>query len=115
MRSLDVSSLFTNVPLFETVDYVCDFIRNSSIVLPIPMTDFKELLLRCTFNIQFLFNGTIYRQRDGIAMGSPLGPILADIFVSKLENSILQTKINELPFYNRYVDDIFIIHNSCTP
>ena len=114
MCSLDVSSLFTNVPLFETVDYICDFIRTSAIDLPIPLTDFKELLLRCTFNIQFLFNGTIYRQRDGVAMGSPLGPILADIFVSKLENSILQPIIKELPLYKRYVDDIFIIHNACT-
>ena len=112
MCSLDIVSLFTNVPLLETIDFICDFICESQMTFPIPLTDFKELLLRCTFNVQFLFNGTIYRQRDGVAMGSPLGPILADIFVSKLESDVLKPVIDRVTFYKRYVDDIFIIHDA---
>nr|CAH8847460.1 unnamed protein product [Trichobilharzia regenti] len=42
-------------------------------------------------------------------MGPPLGPILADIFISKLENGPLKDAINELEFYCRYMDDTFLI------
>ena len=109
MCSLDVSSLFTNVPLLETIKYICDTIENSNTELPIPTTMLKELLLRCTMNVQFMCNNSLYRQIDGVAMGSPLGPILADIFMAKLENHNLKEVIGELKFYKRYVDDIFAI------
>ena len=36
-------------------------------------------------NIEFSFNNEIYKQIGGVAMGSPLGPILANIFVGYLE------------------------------
>ena len=42
-------------------------------------------------------------------MGSPLGPLLSDIFMSILELGILRDAINSFCFYRRYVDDIFII------
>ena len=56
---------------------------------------------------------TIFVQRiDGIAMESPLGPLLADIFMAKLERSTLSDIINSVQFYRRYIDDIFIVHRS---
>ncbi|CAH8868003.1 unnamed protein product [Trichobilharzia szidati] len=69
----------------------------------------EELLLKCTMNVHFLFNKELYKQIDGVAMGSPLGPILADIFLAKLENGPLKDVINELEFYCRYMDDTFLI------
>ena len=42
-------------------------------------------------------------------MGSPLGPLLADIFVIDLENKLMQKlKDNGLTLYKRYVDDVFV-------
>ena len=38
----------------------------------------KELLLLCTKHVHFTFNEDIYIQLDGVAMGSPLGPFLAN-------------------------------------
>ena len=107
MFSLDVVSLFTNVPLIETIEYICQHIQECNISIPIPLVKLKELLLRCTFNVQFLFNKTLYRQHDGVAMGSPLGPLLADIFMTKLERGPLRCHIETLSHYYRYVDDIF--------
>ena len=107
--SLDVQSLFTNIPLLETVDYLCDFIQNQNINVGIPVMQLKELILRCTMNVQFQFNNKYYRQIDGVAMGSPLGPLLADVFMAKLENGPLKSTINNLQIYKRYVDDIFVI------
>jgi hypothetical protein len=95
--------------LLETVDFICDYIRTSDFNFDIPLTMLKELLLRCTLNVQFKFNDTLYYQLDGVAMGSPLGPILADIFMGKLETGPLKPVIAELPFYRRYVDDIFLL------
>ena len=112
MLSLDVSSLFTNVPLKETVDFLCDFIETNFIDIGIPVADLKVLLMKCTSNVQFKFNGNFYRQTDGVAMGSPLGPLLADIFMAKLENNQLKSAINNCKVYARYVDDIFVMINA---
>lgn len=99
------------MPLTETISYLCSFIETNSIPIPVSTTTIKELLLRCTFNVQFQFNNTYYRQTDGVAMGSPLGPLLADIFMSKLENGPLKRLIENMPFYKRYVGDVFAILN----
>ncbi|CAI2738933.1 unnamed protein product [Dicrocoelium dendriticum] len=109
MFSLDVVSLFTNVPLFETIDYLCSYIEETKASICIPLRDLKSLLLRCTWNVQFLFNGTYYRQKDGVAMGSPLGPLLADVFMAKLENTKLHEEITAFECYHRYMDDIFVV------
>ena len=109
MFSLDVTSLFTNVPLYETIDYLCDSIHDTQINIGLPVDELRRLLLMCTENVQFKFNGQIYRQNDGVAMGSPLGPLLADVFLSKLENTDLKGTIEGLTLYRRYVDDIFCV------
>ena len=114
MLSLDVSSLFTNVPVRETIDYIVDVIDRKKIILVLPTSDLKKLLSLCTENIQFTFNDTIYRQKDGVAMGSPLGPLFADIFMSKLENDQLKQTIEGITCYKRYVDDIFFTIESTT-
>ncbi|MGL5708699.1 MAG: reverse transcriptase domain-containing protein [Aeromonas sp.] len=109
MLSLDVSSLFTQVPLNETIDYLCTYIEEKERVIGLPTNTLKRLLFLCTSNIQFMFNNDIYRQKDGVAMGSPLAPLLADIFMSKLENQHLKSIIAPMVVYKRYVDDIFCI------
>ncbi|MGL4482604.1 MAG: reverse transcriptase domain-containing protein, partial [Lactococcus garvieae] len=114
MYSFDVASLFTNVPVIETVNYLCEWVEHNPNTISIPIPSLKELLLRCTMNVQLLLNKKIYRQVDGVAMGSPLGPILADIFMSKLENNQLKSDIENLDTYCRYVDDIFIVSPTST-
>ena len=112
MASLDVSSLFTNVPLMETVDYICEMIEHNNLQIGLPTPYLKELILRCTMNVNFLFNGSVYRQIDGVAMGSPLGPLLADIFMSKLENTVLREEISKFSLYVRYMDDTLVFYDS---
>ena len=55
----------------------------------------------------------MYNQIDGVAMGSPLGPVLADIFMSNVECVALRNFTGVLPnVYRRYVDDVFSAFNS---
>ena len=61
-----------------------------------------------TSGAEFSFNNTMYRQSDGIAMDSPLNPVLANIFVGYNENKLFDFSVKP-QFYKRYVDDTFAI------
>ena len=110
--SFDIKSLYTNVPLEETINkvtYVVYEQNTSSIFAKSKMTKtvFKNLLRACSQSI-FVFNGNVYQQVDGLSMGSPLAPLLANWFVSDLE-TVLFHKHLEPKMYCRYVDDIFCV------
>ncbi|MGL4493779.1 MAG: hypothetical protein ACRCT5_13160, partial [Tannerellaceae bacterium] len=62
MFSFDVASLFTNVPVIETVNYICEWVEQNPNIIRIPSCSLKELLLRCTMNVQLLFNNKTYHQ-----------------------------------------------------
>ena len=98
--------------LIETISCLCEYTDCNDLEVGIPTNHLKEILLRCTFNIQFTFDTHIYRQTDDVAMGSPLGILLTDCFMSKLENDILKETIQNFHFYCRYIDDTFIICDS---
>ena len=67
------------------------------------------MLQACSESI-FLFNTKVYKQIDGLAMGSPLAPLLANWFVAMIENKLLcDTSVKQPTFYRRYVDDIFAV------
>ena len=56
-------------------------------------------------------NGNIYLQIDGLAMGSPLAPVLAKIFMVELETSLVPKLSNYIKFWKQFVDDTFIFAN----
>ena len=102
MISFDITSLFTNIPIMETIDFICDSLETHNIHVGLPKMTIKEMLLRCTMNVQFMFNGNFYRQIDGVAMGSPLGPLFAGMFMAKYENSSLGSTIKSFHIHGRY-------------
>ena len=63
-----------------------------------------ELLKIATTNQLFRFNGQLYEQTDGVAMGSPHGLLIANVFMCHLEEIL--TRDDLIPhLYKRYVDD----------
>ena len=58
-----------------------------------------------------MFNDILYKQKDGVAMGSPLGPTMANVFLLFYEMKWLEQCPNEFKpfFYRRYVDDFMHI------
>ena len=65
----------------------------------------NNLVNLCTKNIQFTFNTDIYQQKDGVAMGSPLGLVLAGIIMVELQNSVVPQLNSHLRCWKPYVDD----------
>ena len=90
MASLDVESLFTNIPLDETIEIVTKKVfQKKRKVNGISRRDFKRLLEISTKGTVFYFNGHYYKQKDGVALGSPLGPALANAFLAHHETQWL--------------------------
>ena len=112
MASFDVKSLFTNIPLEETIDIIANslYSENNSF-LSFPINQFKKLLSFAVKNTLFLFNDKMYRQLDGVAMDSPLGPSFANIFLSYHEKQWLQNCPSDFKptLYRRYIDDTFLL------
>ena len=81
MAILDVESLFTNIPLEETIETCCESLyKNQELLCNISKNQFEKLLRAALSNNYFLFDGSIYQQTDGVAMGFPFGPSLANAF-----------------------------------
>ncbi|XP_073227542.1 uncharacterized protein [Porites lutea] len=107
--SYDVTALFTNVPLDETIKilvnkaFTGDWF-NKTYGLNLQQDQLARLLEIATTNQLFQFNGQLYQQTDGVAMGSPLGPLMANVFMCHLEEKL--TREGLMPqLYKRYVDD----------
>ena len=71
----------------------------------------KKLVLDTCTKTTFQFNGVLYEQVDGVSMGSSLGPVLANIFLTEFEKKVVNKLIQEkvIPFYMRYVDDTLVL------
>jgi hypothetical protein len=90
MASFDVKSLFTNIPLDETINIIINkCFASATNYHAISRDQFRELLNLSVKNCHFLFDGVLYKQVDGVAMCSPLGPLFANIFLSFHEKSWL--------------------------
>ena len=125
MVSFDVNSLFTMVPLRYTIDLILVKLYGDVVCcINTPLItkdkwcktcqdrDNMEWLLMMTSNSEtnFLFNGQAYCQHNGVAMGSPLGPLLADIFMIELETKVMPMLIElGVIYWRRYVDDTFVL------
>ena len=102
--SFDVISLFTNIPLNETINLAVDLILSNEPNLKINKDELKKLFFFATAQTHFLFNGDFFDQIDGVAMGSPLAPVLANLFMGHHEKIWLDECDRDKPsYYRRYI------------
>ncbi|XP_055585338.1 uncharacterized protein LOC129738171 [Uranotaenia lowii] len=109
MVSFDVISLFTNIPRDLVIR---DIINRWDTIKPhtkINLDLFLEIVSFCMHASYFVFRGTHYIQKEGTAMGSPLSPILGDLVMDTLLDSVQKQLSYTIPTLRKYVDDLFLI------
>ena len=110
--SFDVTSLYTNVPIEDTLVVIKDLLENDPSLkdrTSIPAKDLLELTRLVLTKTSFLFNGIIYKQTDGVAMGGPASSVVAEIFMLMFEDVALTTTDHSPKVWERHVDDCFLI------
>ena len=111
--SMDVTSLYTNIPQEEGINTVCkvyeDFYKNNT---PIATNSLRNMLRFILQENSFHFNGRNYLQTHGIAMGTKMAVAFANIFMSAVESKIIgKSKIKPIE-WKRYIDDVFSLWNT---
>ena len=110
--SFDVQSLFTNVPVKKTINIILDRVYNKKLInTNLKKRTMKKLLVDSCTKTAFSFDNVLYELCDGVSMGSPLGPVLANIILTEFENVIVKSLIETsvLNFYCRYLDDTLLL------
>ena len=107
LLSYIVTSLFTSIQLQETIDIAINLIFNHNLNLNITKKELKKLFHFATSQTPFIFNSKFYKQIDGVTMGSPLAPVLANTFIGFYKSKWLnEYNLSKTKFYLRCVDDI---------
>ena len=109
--TMDVRSLYTNIPNKEGIEAVETTLKRKSIGTRVIST-FLRLVL--TLN-NFVFNSQNYLQIKGCAMGTKFAPSNANIFMGMSEGRYLYPLIEKISnFYVRFIDGIFLIWTGTT-
>ena len=109
MVTLDVSSLYTNIPHKDGLDACRGFLNNISASNELPVNSVLKLIQLVLENNHFRFNKENYIQKMGTAMGSPMAPAYASLFMGKLEQEFLESRDLVPSLWLRFLDDIFMV------
>ena len=110
--SFDVTSLFINVPLKRTVNIILNRIYVDKVIPATLQTGtMKKLILDACTKTVFSFNSKFYKQINGVSMGSPFWPVLANIIMTELESTIVKELVDKslVKLYMRYVNDTLLL------
>ena len=113
LSSYDVSALFTSVPIDPALNIIKDLLDKDTTLKERTVMEVGDIILLlefCLKNTYFSFQGQFYEQVEGAAMGSPVSPIVANLYMEYLEQKALSTAPHPTRFWDRYVDDFFAIH-----
>ena len=109
MVSFDVSSLFTNVPIEDTLDFMKNYLQSHTVDMPFNSDVLLKLIELCTNNAYFSCNGNFFQQKRGLPMGSCISPVLSNIYMEFFERYLLPSIVNFELVWLRYVDDVFAV------
>ena len=110
MVSFDVQSLFTNVPIDKALEVIHKRLVDDETLedgTTLTLEQATLLLGICLRTTYFVYHQQFYEQTDGAAMGSPVSPVVANIFMEHIEEAALNTSPSPVRFWRRYVDDTF--------
>ena len=108
--SMDVTSLYTNIPQEEGITIVCNAYENFHAQKPPIATNFlREMLSLILKENSFQFNRKDYLQTHGTAMGTKMAVAFANIFMASIEKEILRQSVNKPLTWKRFIYDVFCL------
>ena len=106
--SMDVTSLYTNIPQEEGITIVCQaYEKYHNNNPPIPSHYLKQMLGLILKENSFQFNGENYLQCHGTAMGTKMAVAFANLFMAEIETKMLNQSNIKPRVWKRYIDDVF--------
>ena len=80
--------MFTSIPLNETIDLAVKLVLdNKPNIIKVTKENLKKLFECGTSGTHILFDGNYYDHIDGVTMGSPLRPVLANLFMFSMKSN----------------------------
>ena len=108
--SFDIVSLFPNIPIPDTINILENLLEKNNISKQ-KIFEYIKLTNLCMRQNTFKFNNNYFQQTYGTAMGNPLSPFLANVFMNNFETNFKNSNPEFPKIWFRYVDDIFAIVN----
>ena len=115
LMSFDVQALFTSVAIEPAIKIIKKLLEEDQTLrqrTSMAVNHIVSLLEFCLRSTYFTFKGRYYEQTEGAAMGSPISPIVANLFMEDLETRAIQSAQNPPSFWRRFVDDTLTIMQS---
>lgn len=113
LLTADVTSLYTEIETKAGIAFVRTLMREHPEMYSPDMQEFIFQLLTIVMDNNYLqFNGQFYKQIKGTAMGTPVAPTYANIFMYILERIVIKKYRENILLYYRYLDDVFMVIKS---
>ena len=108
LASLDVTALYTNIPHADGIQAIENILKPHSNTLPCPLSTITHLAEFVLASNAFTFDGEIYLQTQGTAMGTRMAPSYANLFMGDFERKLLRSASHTPEIWLRFIDDIFL-------